>query len=247
MNNLFSVRNRVVLITGGTGGIGSALLKGFNDGGAIVVSFDRISPKVASKFAKFYKIDISNYSELKNVFSKFLEDFGRIDVLVNCAGTTSPNSNVRYPLNLWKETLDNNLNAVFYLSQLAGLQMIKQGDGGSIINITSINAACAMPNNPAYGAAKSGTRHLTKCLARDWGKYGIRVNNVGPGYTETQINKKSLNNPEAYKKRADFSMLGRWAKPEEMVGPVIFLASDASSFVTGTDLWVDGGWLSKGM
>ncbi len=247
MNNLFSVEDKVVLITGGSGGIGSVLLEGFRTASAYVASFDRVSPKVDSKFIKFYKVDISNYSELKDVFSKFLEDFGRIDVLVNCAGTTAPVDNIEYPLNLWKETLDNNLNAVFYLSQLAGLQMIKQGEGGSIINITSINASCAMPNNPAYAAAKSGTRHLTKALALDWGRYGIRVNNVGPGYTETQINKKSLNDPVAYKKRADLSMLGRWAKPKEMVGPVIFLASNASSFVTGTDLWVDGGWLAKGM
>ena len=140
-----------------------------------------------------------------------------------------------------------NLSAVFLLCKLAGLQMIEQGNGGSIINFTSINASQAMPNNPAYAAAKSGVRMLTKSFAYDWGKYNIRVNNLGPGYTKTSMNQKSLDNPEAYKLRVDSTMLGRWAEPNEMIGPAIFLASDASSYMTGTDLWVDGGWLSKGI
>jgi len=148
---------------------------------------------------------------------------------------------------LWMEVMKINLDAVFLLCKLTGLQMIKQKIKGSIINFTSINAAQAMPNNPAYAAAKSGVRMLTKSLAYDWGKYGIRVNNLGPGYTETSMNQKSLDNHFAYKLRADSTMLGRWADPEEMVGPALFLASDASSYVTGTDLWVDGGWLSKGI
>ena len=247
MDNLFSLEGKIALITGGAGGIGSALLKGFYDSGASVISFEKNLPENPPKFATFYEVDLSVYLELKDVFSKFIRDFGRIDVLVNCAGVTLPCPNFDYPLHLWKETIDNNLNATFYLCKLAGLQMIKQGVGGSIINFTSINAAQAMPDNPAYAAAKSGIRQLTKALAYDWGKYGIRVNNIGPGYTETLMNKKSLNDPKAYKKRAENSMLDRWAKPEEMIGPVVFLASDASSFVTGTDLWVDGGWLAKGI
>ena len=246
-DKLFSVEDKVVLITGGSGGIGSELIKGFHDRGAVVANFDVASPSGYGELAEWISVDLASHEEIDMAWSIFMDKFATIDVLINCAGITCPDESLEYPHELWKKTLDCNLYAPFYLTQLAGQQMIKHHVAGSIINITSINAAVAMPNNPSYAAAKAGLRHLTKSFALDWGKYGIRVNNIGPGYTETKINTVSLNDPEKYKKRAELSMLGRWAEPKEMVGPAIFLASDASSFVTGTDLWVDGGWISKGM
>ena len=104
-----------------------------------------------------------------------------------------------------------------------------------------------MGNPAAYAASKGGLKQLTKALAVEWGKYGIRVNNIVPGYTNTPMNSKSWNDKLLRRQRADNSVFGRWAEPEEMVGPAIFLASEASSFITGTDLVVDGGWLTKGM
>ncbi len=246
MNDLFSVKGKTVLITGGVGGIGSELVKGFMNAEAIVASFDRKEFN-DNEECWYTAVDLSHLTNIGFAFDRFMSQFKRIDVLINCAGITCPSDNVDYPIKLWYETMKINLDAVFILSKLAGFQMIKQGDGGSIINFTSINAAQAMPDNPAYAAAKSGVRQLTKSFAYDWGKHNIRVNNIGPGYTKTSMNQKSLNDPEKYKLRADNSMLGRWADPSEMVGPAIFLASDASSYVTGTDLWVDGGWLSKGI
>ena len=245
MKDLFSVKDKVVLITGGSGGIGSALVKGFVEAGATVSNFDKHTPQ--SKAAEYYKVNLSNRDELMEAWEKFIKKNKRIDVLITCAAVTCPRTLVEYPLSAWENTLAITLDAVFNICQQAGLQMIEQGEGGSIINFTSINAAVAMPNNPSYAAAKAGVRQLTKSFALDWGKHRIRVNNLGPGYTATQMNMQSLNDPAARKFRADKSMLGRWAQPEEMVGPAIFLASDASSFITGTDLWVDGGWLSKGM
>ena len=253
MDNLFSVKDKIVLITGAGGGIGSALVRGFREAEADVVAFARTIPEM--KFKKFiagktvgeFEVDLSSHFEVTHVFNQFLKDYGKIDVLVNCAGMNASSDGLKYPVDLWHKILDNNLNAVFYLSQLAGLQMIKQGVGGSIINFISINAVQAMPNNPSYAAAKSGIRQLTKSFAYDWGKYGIRVNNIGPGYTKTKMNKKSYADPKTRALRANNSMLGRWAEPEEMVGPTIFLASDASSFITAADLWVDGGKLVKGI
>jgi len=249
MNNLFSVENKVVLITGGSGGIGSALVKGFVDAGAIVGSIDKVLPSenAFNKNCYYWGENLDNIEIIKVVFDKFIRQFERIDVLINCAATTIPVNNLDYPIEVWRQTISVNLNAVFVLSKLAGLRMIKQGDGGSIINFTSINAAQAMPNNPAYATSKAGVQSLTKALALDYGKYNIRVNNLGPGYTKTSLNQKSLDDPERYKLRADSTMLGRWAEPEEMVGSAIFLASDASSYITGSDIWVDGGWLSKGI
>ena len=245
MKNLFSVKNKVVLITGGVGGIGSALVKGFNEAGAKVGVFDIKEDGV--KDCEYTAVDLSKFINIETAFERFIRHFKRIDVLINCAAITAPAFDSDYPVILWEKTMRINLDAVFFLCKLVGLQMIEQGDGGSIINFTSINAAQAMPNNPAYAAAKSGVLMLTKALAYDWGKYGIRVNNLGPGYTRTSMNARSLCNTKAYELRANNSMLGRWAQPEEMVGPVIFLASDASSYITGIDLWVDGGWLAKGI
>jgi len=245
MNDLFSVEGKNVLITGGSGGIGSELVNGFIKAGAHVVSFDKVPS--TTNCEQHVLIDLSNKQDIEQVFAEYIELHDRIDVLINCAAVTIPNVSVMYPLESWDSTMNVTLNSVFYMCRLTGLQMRKQGTGGPIINFTSINAAQAMPHNPAYAAAKAGVRHLTKSFAYDFGKYNIRVNNIGPGYTKTKMNTKSLSDPAAYQLRADNSMLGRWANPIEMVGPAIFLASDASSFVTGTDLWVDGGWLSKGM
>jgi len=245
MKNLFSVKDKTVLITGGAGGIGSALVKGFVEAGARVGSFDRREFNPVDCW--YTAVDLHKYANLKLAFDQFIKEFKRIDVLITCAAVTHPSDFIEYPVELWADTMKINLKAVFSVCQLTGLQMINQNLGGSIINFTSINAAQAMPNNPSYAATKSAVRQLTKSFAYDWGKYNIRVNNLGPGYTKTSMNKKSLNDPKKYKLRANSSMLGRWAEPEEMVGPAIFLASDASSFVTGTDLWVDGGWLSKGI
>jgi len=252
MSKLFSLKDKTALITGGCGGIGSALIKGFLDAGCSKIAvFDIIKPKVPiirpDCTIVYYQVNLAYKNYVEDTFYKFRDEFGSIDILVNCAGSTSPYNLKSYPSNLWHKTIAANLNATFYMCELGGRAMIDQGWGGSIINFTSINAAQAMPDNPAYAAAKAGIRHLTKALALDWGKFNIRVNNIGPGYTETQMNKVSLADPTKYRLRAENSMLGRWAKPEEMVGPVVFLASEASSFVTGTDLWVDGGWLSKGM
>ena len=125
--------------------------------------------------------------------------------------------------------------------------MIEQKLGGSIINFTSIGAEQGFANNPGYAATKGAVKQLSKSLAVEWGEYGIRVNNIVPGYTNTPMNSKSWGDPILKKQRSDNTVFGRWAEPEEMVGPAIFLASDASSYVTGTDLVVDGGWLVKGM
>ena len=117
--------------------------------------------------------------------------------------------------------------------------------GGSIINITSLNSELGFPNNPAYVATKGGLKQLTKSLAVDLGKYNIRVNNIGPGYIKTNMTKQGWkNNKQAIEDR---TILGRWGKPEDLIGSIIFLLSDASSYITGQDIYVDGGYLAKGL
>ena len=126
-------------------------------------------------------------------------------------------------------------------------QTMKKRFIGSIINITSINAELGFPNNPAYVTSKGGLKMLTKSLARDFGKYGIRVNNLGPGYIVTEMTKKSYQNKKSRMIKQRHTLLGRWGDLTDLIGPCVFLASDASGYVTGQDIYVDGGWLANGL
>ena len=246
-NNLFSLEGKTALLTGGSSGIGAAIAIGLLKADAKIAIFDvNVSDKLPSKI-KFYSVNVSNKDELEETFKMFLDDYSGIDILINNAAITVPGKSEDYPSDDWFRTLDTNLSAVFFLSKLVGKQMIKQNKGGSIINITSIDASQGFPNNPAYCSTKGGVRQLSKALAHDWGKYGIRVNNLVPGYTHTPMNQKSWEDNNLCQERASHTMLGRWAEPEDMVGPPIFLASDVSSYVTGSDLYVDGGWNAKGI
>ena len=124
--------------------------------------------------------------------------------------------------------------------------MVKKKNG-VIINFTSINAELGFPKNPAYVASKGGLKMLGKALAKDWGKFGIRVNNIGPGYMKTEMTRKSWQNKKTRKSRTSRTLLNRWGEKDEIVGPCIFLASDASRYITGQDIYVDGGWLANGL
>jgi NAD(P)-dependent dehydrogenase (short-subunit alcohol dehydrogenase family) len=191
--------------------------------------------------------DITNTKKFQNICKKIFLKHQKIDVLINNAGVTFPKiESELYDQKKWSDTLKINLTAAFNCTQTVIEHMIKNKKG-SIINITSINAELGFPNNPAYVASKGGLKMLSKSFARDYGMFGIRVNNIGPGYFKTTMNKKSWENLKTRKMRSSRTMLARWGDPEELVGPCIFLVSDASSYITGHDLYVDGGWLANGL
>ena len=144
------------------------------------------------------------------------------------------------------ETYNVDLKAPYVLSKMVAEEMKKKSNG-SIINITSLNSELAFPDNPAYITMKGGLKQLTKSLAYDLGKHNIRVNNVGPGYMKTNMTKKSWSDPKTYEERKNKTVLQRWGKPSDLIGITVFLASDASSYITGQDIYVDGGWLIKGL
>ncbi len=244
-SNKFSVLNRNILITGGSRGIGESISKGFLQNGANVTILDKKNPSKQNK-SNFIKCDLADYANIKNSFNNYIKHCSP-HVLINCAAITLSNKSERYTKVDWERTLSINLSGIFYICQEVGKHMIQKKISGSIINVTSIGAEQGFENNPAYGASKSGLKQLSKSLAAEWGKFNIRVNNLVPGYTNTPMNKKSWNNLKLRNQRSANTMLNRWAAVEEMVGPAIFLASDASSYITGSDLVVDGGWLSKGM
>lgn len=232
-----------VLITGGSSGIGEATVdllisKGFN-----VINLDL--KKNNKSFC--VKTDLSDLRQIKKNFSFIEKKFGKFHSLVNSAGVTFSKNTTNYSLSDWNKTIAVNLTAPFLLTQLVSKNMIKHKVKGSILNITSIGAELAFPDNPAYQASKGGLKHLSKALAYDLSKYGIRVNSLAPGYTNTPMNKKSFNNKKKRVERSGRTLLKRWGSPEEIAETVYFLLSKKSSFITGSNFIVDGGWTAKGL
>jgi NAD(P)-dependent dehydrogenase (short-subunit alcohol dehydrogenase family) len=167
---------------------------------------------------------------------------GRLDILVNAAGISLGEASVE----AFDRTLAANLRAP-YLCIRSVADVMRRGGGGSIINVTSLGASRGFPGNPGYVAAKGGLSQLTRACAYDLGPTGIRVNNLVPGYIATALTAASHADPEAHERRRRHTMLGRWGEPADLVGAAIFLAGEASAYVTGQDIAVDGGWLAKGL
>jgi len=246
-NKLFSLKGKVAIVTGAARGNGLAIAKGLASFGAAVWSVDILEAKISRKNCFFVKADVTNGEDMKNLVNHIVATCGGIDILVNNAGITKASPSEEYSLDDWDKTLDTNLKAPFRLSQLVARQMVEQKTGGSIINITSLNAHFGFFNDSAYTASKSGLSGLTKALAKDWAKYGIRVNNICPGYIHTAMTEKSFSDSQLYKERMDRSMIKRYGEPEDLVGASVFLASNASNYITGTDIFVDGGWSTSGI
>jgi NAD(P)-dependent dehydrogenase (short-subunit alcohol dehydrogenase family) len=248
MDDIFSVKNKTIVITGAGRSIGQFLANELAKRSAVVYAVDKTFLKIYERNDYFQKkCNITNKTQFQKICKNILKDNGKIDVLINNAGITLPNNSSKdYSLEDWKKTIDVNLTGAFVCSQIIAKIMKKQRSG-SIINVTSINAELGFPNNPAYAASKGGLRMLTKSLAKDFGKYGIRVNNLGPGYIITEMTKNSYQNKKSRMIRQKHTLLGRWGDVTDLIGPCIFLASNASGYITGQDIYVDGGWLANGL
>lgn len=254
VDRLFSLKGRTALVTGASRGLGrgiaEALLRAEADVILVSSNEDRLQAsadelKANGNEPSTYPCDLTDRDQVAGLI-EHVEQKGRLDVLVNCAGTTSGHHTLDYPDEDWDRTLRIHLDAPFLLARGLGRLMGNDG-GGSIINITSLNAERGFPDNPAYVAAKGALKQLTKALAEDLGPHGIRVNNVGPGYFRTDMTSGSWNDPKRREARTSRTILGRWGEPSDLAGVVILLASDASSYITGQDIYVDGGWLTRGM
>ena len=246
---MFSLDSKIALVTGAARGNGRAIAKGLSEAGASVVGIDIIgkSWELDEKNLEYYLCDITDDEQVSKMIEFVLNKYNKIDILVNNAGVSFPQSFLDYSDDFWDLTYKVNLKAPYQLIKKVASHMKQNSSGGSIVNITSLNSELAFPDNPAYVSMKGALKQLTKSAALDLGKYGIRVNNVGPGYFMTDMTKKSWQDPKKNKERAARTVLNRWGKPEDLVGVSIFLASSASSYITGQDIYVDGGWLIKGL
>ncbi len=247
MIDLFSVKDKVVLITGSTRGLGLSFAKGFAQAGAKVIlnGRDPIQVKQAvqslegSTFG--YAFDVCDKTAVAEAVDKIEAEVGPIDVLVNNAGIQRRGPLEELTMEDWETVIDVNLNSVFYISQCV-FKYMKTRRKGKIINITSLNAEKARPSIGNYSAAKGGLKMLTKSMATEWGPYNIQTNAIGPGYFITDLTQKLVDDPEFDKWVKSEVPLQKWGKPEELIGTAIYLASEASNYVNGHTVYVDGGW-----
>ena len=252
-DELFSVEDQVVVISGASRGIGLAIAKGFATRGAKVVitgrvaetveaAADEIRPPGGTVLGKI--CDVADAESGQKLVDEVVDRLGRIDTLVNCAGVNKRMLVEEYTEETYDFITNINIRGAFFMSLAAGRYMIKAGRG-SQINIDSINSHTPLNRVAVYAMAKAAMRQMTKCLAMEWGPHGVRVNGIGPGFTLTELAKPLWdNNPEMNAWRTENTPAKRLGAPEDMVGACIFLASDAASFVTGQTLYVDGGTTS---
>ena len=246
IEKLFSLTSKIALVTGASNGNGAAIARGLHEAGAAVINLDIVPPSYTNHSIEYICCDITDLQSLHKTLNDVVRKYKKIDILVNNAGVSFPASFLDYPQKLWDTTYEVNLKAPFELMKRVAIIM-KNNAGGSIINITSLNSELAFPDNPAYVAFKGALKQLSKSAALDLGKYKIRVNNVGPGYFMTNMTKASWQNAQKREQRNKKTILNRWGRPEDLIGTIIFLSSDASSYITGQDIYVDGGWLIKGL
>ena len=237
--SMFSIENKYCIVTGAGRGIGYEIARSLHNAGAIVTGVDKYFKKDDYDFTKEF-VDLADSKQIV----EFCKKTTKIDVLVNCAGVTIQ-SNQDYNLDYWNQTMSINLTAPFLLTRDLK-EALSESNSPSVINISSLNGKLAFPNNPAYVASKTGLDGLTRSFALDYGNLGIRVNSIAPGYIKTDMTGDSWCNLEKRAQRQKRTMLNRWGNPKDLTGPVMFLASNASRYITGQTIYVDGGWSSKG-
>lgn len=246
-NSDFRLDGRVALVTGGASGIGYQTVKALQESGAKVAIVD-VNREQGQKAAEeldtaFFKADLTKSEQVKEVASQVLQKFGRLDIAVNNAGIGVNVPSEDCSDEDWLKVMNVNLNAVFFCCREFGKIMLEQGKG-SIINTASISGMIS--NTPqaqsAYNASKGGVIMLTKSLAGEWAKRGVRVNSVSPGYIGTELTKAGMSQKDWYDDWMKFTPMGRVGEPREVSAAVVFLASDASSYFTGSNLVMDGGY-----
>ncbi|MFO7883134.1 MAG: SDR family oxidoreductase [Kosmotogaceae bacterium] len=246
-------KDKVVLITGAASGIGRATTEAFLKEGAIVIATDvnddkgkQLVEELKSQGKiKFKKLDVSEPKEHENVVNDIVDKYGKLDIAFNNAGIGGPMKKIhKYPVEEWSKVISVNLLGVFYGIKYQIAQMIKQTTRGAIINNSSILGKVGFENTSAYVAAKHGVIGLTKAAAIEYSSKGIRVNAVNPAFIKTSMIEENLDE-EMQKALVNMHPVKRLGEPEEVAKAVLFLASDESSFVTGTGLMVDGGYTAQ--
>ena len=250
MSNSFDLSGKVAVVTGGAGGIGRALALGLADAGADVVvasrglaKLEEIAKQARAKGRKSLavSVDVTNPKSVEDMVEHTLKVFPRIDILVNGAGVAIRKPADSFPIDDWQRVMDVNTRGTWLCCQAVGRVMIKQ-HSGKIINVSSVRGRYGLPAGyAAYCPSKGAVDTLTRTLACEWAKHNVLVNAIAPTVVETELTKELLADVEYAKTMKARIPMGRWAMTDDIVGPTIFFASDASNFVTGQILYIDGG------
>ena len=253
--NLFNLNKKVALITGGNGGIGYAMAKALGDAGANIIiagrnvdknTFSVNKLKNSNIEAMAIEVDVDKELSCQNMVNEVVDKFQKIDILVNNAGTNIRKRPEEYSLKEWTSIINTNLVSMFICSKVCYEHFIKN-KSGKIINIGSMHSLFGAPLGSAYSASKGGVVQLTKSFANTWASKNIQVNAVLPGYIDTELTKQArIDIPELEKRVTERTPAGRWGVPDDLGGIAVFLASEASNYITGTAIPVDGGYSING-
>ena len=249
------LENKVAIITGAATGIGHAIaVRMAREGASVVIDYvgspdaaNRVEEEIKSFGGKTIAVaaDVSKAAEVQSLIEATVEAFGRLDIIVNNAGIEKKFAFVDFPLEDLQKILAVNLIGPFLVAQAGARQMIRQGQGGRIINISSVHEDLPMPTNSAYCASKGGLRMLMRTISVELAKDQITVNNIGPGAVYTPIDADIEAKPEIEKLLMAEIPLNRWGKPEEIAGLAVYLASEEAGYVTGSTFFIDGGMLRQ--
>jgi len=247
---LFELKGKVAMVTGSTRGLGEVSALALAKAGADIAVCGRSAPDLERVTAeigkqgrktKGFHIDVTDSREVAAAVDEILDYFGHIDILVNNAGVNYRVPVLEYPEEEWDRVINTNLKGYFLVTRAVVPQMIDNGYG-KVINMSSILGAVGLPHQVAYASSKGGVDQMTKVMALEWAKLGVRVNAIGPTYFETELVTQIRDDPERFNFINERTPMGRWGYLPELEGTVIFLASAASDFITGQTLYVDGGW-----
>tara|TARA_B100001245_G_C22764663_1_gene369870 strand:- start:19 stop:786 length:768 start_codon:yes stop_codon:yes gene_type:complete len=250
--NKFKLDNKISLVTGGAGGIGIEICKSLLDAGSKVIIADidskkskKLLKKINNKNIEYYKLDSTSEKNIKSLSRFILKKYKRLDVLVNCVGICFNKEAEKVKKKEWDKVINININSMFYVCKEFGKIFIKQKKG-TIVNIGSNSGLIVDKPQPqaSYNASKAAVHQLTKSLACEWSKYNIRVNAIAPGYVATEMTLLGRKKPHWFKYWIEMTPMKRLAEPSEIASVALFLASESSSYCTGSIISVDGGYTS---
>ena len=252
--NQFQLTDKVALITGGAGGLGKVFGRALAHAGASVALMARRIDVIQTEAKAIadetgrptmgISADVTDQAQVQNAVNQIIDQLGHVDILINSAGINIRKPSTQFPLEEFRRVVDVSLTGSFICSQICAPHMISQ-KWGRIVNLSSMLGQVGLGERPAYTAAKGALIQLTRTLALEWSKHGVNVNALAPGPFLTELNLPISENPTVNQWFMDRLPIGRWGQPEELGGAILFLCSEASSFMTGNVLTIDGGWTAQ--